>query len=263
MKFYLGTSEVSWLARSETARVPLCVARPRLAQRKSLPHRPAAWARPVYDSGGYNELVKHGGWSITPRQYLAEVRRFIDQIGTPDWVAPMDWICVPEALESTGLTVADHQRLTLNNYLTLRLMDDSIPWLAPIQGHLESDFHRHADAYERAGVELTVPAVRAGVGGLATRQHTIKAALILDGLARRGVRPHAFGFKVTGLLACASTVASSDSMAWVTQAKHERALPGCPHKRCGSCLQWALRWREDLLGAVAQTHPGLATHGAP
>jgi hypothetical protein len=58
-------------------------------------------------------------------------------------------------------------------------------------------------------------------------------------------------------------VASSDSMAWVTQAKHERALPGCPHKRCGSCLQWALRWREDLLGAVAQTHPGLATHGAP
>lgn len=258
MKFYLGTPEVSWLARTETKHVPLCVARPRLAARKSLPQRPDSWARPVYDSGGYNELLKYGTWSITPQQYLKQVRRFIAEIGQPDWVAPMDWICTPEALARTGLTVAEHQQRTLHNVLTLRDLDDTIPWLAPIQGHLESEYHRHADAYARAGIDLTDPETHVGIGGLAARQHTVKAALIVSGLAQRGIRAHAFGFKFTGLKACAPEIASSDSMSWVTTAKRQPARPGCTHRQCGNCLPWALEWRTDLLDAVRREHPALA-----
>ena len=37
-----------------------------------------------------------------------------------EWAAPMDWMCEPAMLARTGLTVEDHQRRTVANFLELR-----------------------------------------------------------------------------------------------------------------------------------------------
>ena len=110
MKFYLGTHETSWLARTE---VPLFVSRRRLALRKRLPRATTSWA---LDSGGFTEIATYGRWTISPGEYAAEVRHYRDQIGRLEWAAPQDWMCEPVMLERTGLTVVDHQKLTTSNY---------------------------------------------------------------------------------------------------------------------------------------------------
>jgi len=97
MRFYLGTHETSWLAKTD---VPLFISRVRLALRKSYPRARGRWA---LDSGGFTELTKHGGWSITPVQYVAEVRRWRDEIGQMDWAAIQDWMCEPHMLMDSGL----------------------------------------------------------------------------------------------------------------------------------------------------------------
>jgi hypothetical protein len=62
------------------------------------------------DSGGFTELSMHGRWTLSPRDYVAEVRSYVAALGRPDWIAPQDWMCEPWILEKTGGTVAEHQR---------------------------------------------------------------------------------------------------------------------------------------------------------
>ncbi|MFC4611496.1 hypothetical protein ACFO9E_27445 [Streptomyces maoxianensis] len=50
--------------------------------------------RHALDSGGFTELQNFGRWTITPAQYVSEVRRIRDEVGLLDWAAPMDWNCV-------------------------------------------------------------------------------------------------------------------------------------------------------------------------
>src|ERR1700735_31121 len=114
MKFYLGTGD-NWFDKTD---VPLFVSRRTLAKRKTLPRCTSSWA---LDSGGFTRLLTHGSWDgLTPREYAAEGRRFRDEIGNLDFAAPMDWMCEEIMLQRTGKTVAEHQRLTLENYLELR-----------------------------------------------------------------------------------------------------------------------------------------------
>ncbi len=90
MRFYLGTHQPQWLADPRCADLPLFVSRRTLSQRKTLPRAVTSWA---LDSGGFTELQMHGRWTVTPADYVAEVRRFRDQIGRLDWAAPQDWMC--------------------------------------------------------------------------------------------------------------------------------------------------------------------------
>src|SRR5687768_7777223 len=100
MKFYLGTHIPSWL---EFLDIPLFVSRRRL-QQTALPRALGVWA---LDSGGFSELSMYGQWSITREQYVDEVRRFRDETGGLEWVAPMDWMCEPPLLKKTGLSIVE------------------------------------------------------------------------------------------------------------------------------------------------------------
>ncbi|MBP2477703.1 hypothetical protein JOF53_006575 [Crossiella equi] len=66
-------------------------------------------------------------------------------------------------------------------------------------------------------------------------------------LAEAGIRLHTFGFKTTALIDTAHHIASSDSMAWSTQAYHSPPMPGHRHRRCVSCPAYALHWYDELL----------------
>lgn len=253
MRFFLGTHEPRWLERTT---VPLFVSRARLHRIWSRPPRAACdWA---LDSGGFMEVTAHGGWSIAPRDFAAEVERAAREIGRMQWAAPQDWMCEPIALNATGKTIAQHQALTLWNFNDLRSIAPTVPWAPVLQGWSAADYARHVEAYEAAGVDwLRVPVV--GIGSVCRRQATGEACAIVDSIARMlpGVPLHGFGFKTLGLPRVEPLLASADSLAWSYAARRNPAREGCRHRRCSSCLPFALEWRDRVLSRLGRAHQPL------
>ena len=242
--FYLGVHNPAWLKRLD---VPMFVSRRRLSPYKQLPRTTARWA---LDSGGFTEIHR-GGWSLTASEYVAEVRRYADEIGSMDWAAPQDWMCEASALKATGLTVPDHQDRTTANFLELRQQLGTLV-IPVLQGWERDDYLRHVDAYEAAGVTLA-DEERVGVGSIC-RRHADKAiGAILGDL--QPLRLHAFGVKGAALARYHDWITSADSMAWAATAYWDKVrLPGCTHKmkHCRECSTWALRWRTNLLRRLDQ-----------
>ena len=242
MTFYLGTHEPAWLA---TANVPLFISRRRLARRKSLPRALSRWA---LDSGGFSELSLYGEWRTSPSQYADEVRRYSAEIGQLDWAAIQDWMCEPFMLAKTGLTLADHQRRSVESYLALRDLAPEIVWAPVLQGWEPADYVDHAAQYEAAGVDLSsLP--RVGVGSVCRRQGTAQGVAIFEDLRHLHLRLHGFGIK-GGFVkrALALGLESFDSLAWSYRARrHGKPFPGCTHKTCSNCKRWAMAWRESMI----------------
>lgn len=247
MLFYLGTHRPNWLSSME---IPLFVARQSLAPRKTLPRARGPWA---LDSGAFSEITLRGGWTVSAREYAGEVRRFGDEIGGMQWAAIQDWMCEPFALKRTGLTVADHQARTVASYLDLREIAPDQPWVPVLQGWQPSDYSRHVDLYQRAGVDLrAVPIV--GLGSVCRRSQTDDIVRLIYSLSDLGIRLHGFGVKTAGLRGIAHRLVSSDSMAWSFQARRaKRRLPDCTgHQNCANCPRYALLWRDRVLMALSE-----------
>lgn len=247
--FYLGTHEVPFLAKTD---VPLFLSRRRLAKRKTFPRALGPWA---LDSGGYTELSQFGEWSITVDQYAKEVELWREEIGNLRWVAPMDWMTEPNVMTQTGLTVEDHRRNTVENFLELR--DRLGPLVIPVlQGWELTDYLRCLDAYADAGVELDQELV-VGVGSVCRRNSRTEIGRILRRLASEGLRLHAFGVKATVFSDVWPIVESTDSMAWSSRARGRfmdglpPLLDTCTHKTCANCIDFALWWRQDMLHQYA------------
>lgn len=246
--FYLGTHEPSWLERID---VPLFVSVRRLRKRKSdqlrrrLPTPVGRWA---LDSGGFSEIDQYGQWETTPDQYVAEVARIREEMPGLDWVAPQDWMCEPHMLAKTGLSIADHQGLTIRSVQDLRqqLGDLVIPVL---QGWTLDDYLRHRDAYDWAGFDLEAERI-VGVGSVCRREKTGQAEQIVWSLYP--IRLHGFGMKTTGLRRYGAGLASADSMAWSYQARKREPMPGHSHKSCANCPDYALAWRDRVLAPPAR-----------
>ena len=245
-EFYLGvaTGRPRWLAELD---VPLFISRRNLFSVKTLPRAINRWA---LDSGGFTEVHK-GGWELTTDEYVAEVRRYVDEIGNMGWCAPQDWMCEETALQATGLTVSDHQRRTTDNFLELRQALGTLV-IPVLQGWERDDYLRHVDAYEAAGVTLA-DEERIGVGSIC-RRHADKAiGVILCDL--QPLRLHAFGVKGSALAKYHDWLTSADSLAWSATARWGKIrLPGCTHRGydCHKCQRWALRWREKTLRSLDQ-----------
>lgn len=242
LTFCLGTHEPIWLARLA---VPLCVSRTRLQHRKTLPRALAPW---MLDSGSFTELERYSEHTMTPAQYAAFVRRCRDEIGRLEWAAPQDWMCEPFMLARTGLTVAGHQRLTVENYVGLREFDPQLPIRPVLQGWTRDDYLRCADLYDRYGVDLAAEPL-VGLGSVCRRQDTAEADRIVRALAP--LRLHGFGVKITGLHRFGHRLASADSLAWSYNARRNPPLPGCTHRSCANCPRRALWWRDRLLASLA------------
>lgn len=258
--FYLGAHHPHWLADARFADVPLFVSRCRLTGRKTLPRAVGTWA---LDSGGFTELQKHGRWTIDARTYVAEVRRFRDEIGGMAWAAPMDWMCEPMVVHGgqhkrvrfvgTGLTIAEHIQRTVNNFIELRSLAPDLPIAPAIQGWTLGDYHDCVELYDRAGVDLRKETI-VGVGTMCRREDMTRAGWILSDLAAYGFRLHGFGFKKNGLAGWpGKSLVSADSMAWSSNGRRN-LLPEHKglHKSCSNCPEWALAWREELLEKMAK-----------
>jgi hypothetical protein len=248
--FYLGTHLPHWLASS---RFPLFISHKRLARYKHLPVARCRWA---LDSGAFSELSAHGRWTLSPEQYVAAVRRYANEIGHLDWAAPQDWMCEPFIVAKTGLTVEEHQRRTVANYLRLKELAPDLPFIPVLQGWTLADYLICWAMYKTAGVDLAAEPV-VGVGSVCRRQATDEIGEIMGTLASLGLRLHGFGVKTEGLKRYGQYLASADSMAWSFRGRHIR---GCSHaygrKAPGSeanCRAFAREWRRGVIGTLPGT----------
>jgi hypothetical protein len=264
--FYLGTHQPGWLA---TAGVELFVSDRRLKVYKTLPRAAAPWAA---DSGGFTELQQYGCWTVTPREYVARIRRYRDEVGRLAWAAPQDWMCEPIVIAGgqagpvrfagTRLSVVEHQVRTVANFVELRDLAPDVDIIPAVQGYTRDEYLRCVDLYwSLARIDLTaVPLV--GVGSICRRQGTREAGLILQALHERGLtRLHGFGFKLQGLIDHGHLLTSADSMAWSMDARRKPPLPGCTrHRNCANCLRFAMAWRTKVAATNRRHHqPSMLT----
>lgn len=245
MKFYLGTHMDSWLKKETLEDVPLFVSHRRLRARKRLPKAVTSWA---LDSGGFTELSMHGKWTVPTKDYVSAVYRYHSEIGRMDWAAPQDWMCEPWIVEKTGLSVMEHQKRTVVNYLELRSLAPDLPFIPVLQGWELGDYLRCVDMYYAAGVPLAeLPTV--GIGSVCRRQATDEIGEIVQAMSGLGIQLHGFGVKKQGLRKYSKYLASADSMAWSYGGRHK---PGCSptHKTEANCVPYALNWRSDVLQSI-------------
>jgi hypothetical protein len=257
--FYLGSHMDNWLSNGG---VRLFISHRRLSRRKVLPKARTGWA---LDSGGFSELSLYGGWRTTPEAYNAAVMRYDRQIGQLEWAASQDMMVEDVMLDRTGLTVVEHQRRTVANFVTLERLwrqgdtvNSEAPYMPTLQGQTTRDYLRCWDMYGEAGVNLgDYPLV--GVGSVCRRQHTNEIREVLEALRDRDpeIPLHGYGVKLSGLKRYGELLCSADSLAWSYNARRNPRMPGCTHMRCSNCLKWALRWRRGIVAG------GCAEHGEP
>lgn len=175
----------------------------------------------IMDSGAFTTIAKHGGYPEPVEVYAEMIRK---------WAAPnlitavaQDYMCEPAMLAKTGLTIAEHQRLTIERYDALVALDTGGIAIMPVlQGYAPPDYGAHVLAY---GSRLAKGAY-VGVGSVCKRNGNPGAVLavleaILD--ARPDLRLHGFGLKTTSLSvkAIRDCLESADSMAWSYSARRQ------------------------------------------
>ena len=210
MKFYLGTHMVNWMWDGKVPDdVPLFISRRRLVDRCKTAKKKSRvdWCM---DSGGFTELSQFGEWTVTPCQYVREVRFYSEKLGRLQWAAPMDWMCEPWVVQKTGLTVEKHQMLTVLNFLELRELGEDLPFVPVLQGWKLDDYLRCWELYDRFGVDLE-SFETVGLGSVCRRQGMGAAGDIVRAL--QPLKLHGFGFKLDGLRSVGHLLYSADSMA--------------------------------------------------
>lgn len=259
MKFYLGIGDPTarWLV---DLGVPVFVSYRRLLGRKTFHKATASWA---LDSGGYSEIAMNGGWVTKPTDYVAAVRRYAEGIGMPDFAAQMDWVCDPDSLAATGLSIPEHQRRTVDNYVLLRDMAPDLPILPVLQGWEPADYLRCVDLFTDAGVDLAA-LPRVGLGSVVRRQGSMTIEALIVRLATYGIRLHGLGVKAAGIKRYGYLLASADSRSWSNGGRFKPTTmhPGCKRKTCNDCPEWALIWRERVLRSMDYQQIHLAGMGA-
>lgn len=118
----------------------------------------------LLDSGAFTQVALQGGFSQSPQDYAAMIRRY----AATGLVAAstQDLMCERLALRATGLTVARHQTLTIERFDAIRDAGVDCVHLMPVlQGRSPEDYRRHLEAYgDRIGYGAWV-----GVGSLCKR----------------------------------------------------------------------------------------------
>lgn len=240
MKFYLGTDRLNWLHRDDLQDIPLFVSHRGLKNKKHFKPATMSWA---LDSGGFTELTLHGQWTTTPQSYIAHVQRYKNEIGKLEWASPQDWMCEPHMLKRTGLTIREHQQLTVRSVLDLRTLSPQLPIIPVLQGWTRDDYLTHVEMYAKAGIALENETI-VGLGSICRRQATWQAAEIA--MALQPLKLHAFGAKQDAIGMYGQFLTSCDSMAW-SYGGRMNPDPQCAKRSCSHCLHYALQWRKKAL----------------
>jgi hypothetical protein len=221
--FFVGLHQPSDAHRFEYAMVSVN----RLAARRTRPQL-RKW---IMDSGAFTTLFLNGRYLDSPEAYAARVWHHRND-GELLAAVTQDFMCETHMLAKTGLTIAEHQRLTIERYDRIlaelrRLENHYAPWqqraplLMPVlQGYTPEEYVSHVRDY---GGRLT-PGMWVGVGSVCKRNSQPEQVLaILSAIhaERPDLLLHGFGLKITALEfpGVAEELFSSDSMAWSLAAR--------------------------------------------
>lgn len=191
----------------------------RLRSRKS-PMTIGDW---IMDSGAFTEISTHGRYRHDVSSYAAEIRRWgTNGSGRLLAAVAQDYMCEPFIIEKTGLSVPEHQRLTVERYDALLAEGTGVYILPVLQGFDPQDYVAHIRLY---AARLTL-GMWVGVGSVCKRNGTPQAVVdVLTAIKteRPDLRLHGFGLKTTALADARvrALLHTADSMAWSFSARKQ------------------------------------------
>jgi hypothetical protein len=173
----------------------------------------------IMDSQAFRTIQMHGGYPDPVEEYAAHIRRW-KRCGNLLAAVTQDYMCEPFMLEITGLTVNDHQRLTIERYDALMRCETGCYIMPVLQGYQPEEYVSHVRQY---GARLPHGAW-VGVGSVCKRNSSPR--LILDVLIaikteRPDLKLHLFGVKTTALRngTIRALTHTADSMSWSVAAR--------------------------------------------
>lgn len=193
----------------------------------------------IMDSGAFSTILTHGGYPEEPEVYAEQIKRW-SACGTLLAAVAQDYMCEAHMLAITGLTIADHQRLTIERYDRLVACDTGGVYGLPVlQGYAPTDYVSHIRQY---GDRLK-PGAWVGVGSVCKRNGdvgAIEAVLLAIKNERPDLRLHGFGVKTTALQSrlVRELLHTADSMAWSFAARKQG--------RDGNDVQEAIRFKTRI-----------------
>jgi len=174
----------------------------------------------IMDSGAFTTILRHGGYPHPVSEYAEQIKRW-STCGEMLAAVAQDYMCEASMLALTGLTIPEHQRLTVERYDALMRCDTGDAYILPVlQGYEPQDYVRHIRMYgNRLGPNAWV-----GVGSVCKRNGNIGAietVLLAIHHERPDLRLHGFGLKSTALSSglVRELLFSADSMAWPFAAR--------------------------------------------
>lgn len=216
-QFYIGLHQPS-----DAHRFDLCCIH---VNRLNTRQKPLGCKELLLDSQAFNKLKLYGCYPDSPQVYVDKVHRIRDtQIVAKVVPVTEDYMCEAFMLQKTGLTVADHQRLTIERYDAIRMALDPSLYLMPVlQGYRPDEYVTHLQQYAE---RLTLGAW-VGVGSVCKRNgdpSKIRDVLYVIKRERPDLRLHGFGVKTTSVdhPVVRDYLYSADSLAWSYAARRQK-----------------------------------------
>ena len=217
MKFYVGMHMPSKADKIDRAFISVNV----LAKRKSgFPVND--W---IMDSGAFTTISKHGCYPEPVSVYAEHIRKWKNN-GNLIAAVSQDYMCEDHMLRRTGMSVRQHQVLTIERYDQLIAEDTGVYIMPVLQGYTPESYVDHVKMYgDRLKEGMYV-----GVGSVCKR-NTSPSSIVQVLKAIKKIRPdlrlHGFGVKTTALAwqDVRDNLESADSMAWSFAARMKKKIP--------------------------------------
>lgn len=173
----------------------------------------------IMDSGAFSQIY-HLGQHMDVADYAELVKRWA-KCGKMVAAVAQDFMCEPFILDRTGATTAEHQKWTIERYVTLRALVPPEIYIMPVlQGYKPEEYVRHVKMYG----DLLTEGAWVGVGTLCKRNSSpwqVMEVLYAIKRTRPDLKLHGFGLKLTALTneSIRNMLYSADSMAWSFAAR--------------------------------------------
>lgn len=123
------------------------MSRPLTIERLNTRQKPLGCEELLLDSQAFMKLRLHGCYPSSPQAYARKVERVARLVKRVTAVTE-DYMCEPFMLAKTGLSIADHQRLTIERFDAIRTtLDPAIELMPVLQGYLPREYVDHIRQY--------------------------------------------------------------------------------------------------------------------
>jgi hypothetical protein len=210
--FYLGTHRLPHVRYFDQVCISV-----NLLRRRHRGFSPNKW---MMDSGAFTEISTYGRYRYSVQEYYSQVRSWTSS--SLMCAVSQDYMCEPFILAKTGLTVEQHQRLTIERYDLLLALKPLTYILPVLQGYSPREYVAHIRSY----ADRLRDGAWVGVGSVCKRNSTPRSVLrVLQAIhaERPDLRLHGFGLKLTALqdVRVVRLLHSCDSMAWSFNARRQ------------------------------------------